>query len=241
RAARGRHGGGGTAGAGAGPGGRAGAPGAPGRPRSRPRYRAAAAPARAGRTGGGRGGPGARGRHVHAASRQHAPPGGPARPPAAGGAARFRAAADRPAAAGPAGRLAQRAPARRPGRQAPAVAAAARAAEAGVSIAAYRETARPQWRLRAMREGDLDAVMAIEKRAYPFPWTRGIFRDCLLAGYPALLALQDDQPAGYGVMSIAADEAHVLNLCTAPERQSRGLGRYVLRALLRMARDRGAH
>ncbi|TWH03608.1 ribosomal-protein-alanine N-acetyltransferase [Pseudoxanthomonas taiwanensis J19] len=110
-----------------------------------------------------------------------------------------------------------------------------------MSIAAYRETARPQWRLRAMREGDLDAVMAIEKRAYPFPWTRGIFRDCLLAGYPALLALQDDQPAGYGVMSIAADEAHVLNLCTAPERQSRGLGRYVLRALLRMARDRGAH
>ena len=32
------------------------------------------------------------------------------------------------------------------------------------------------------READLDAVMAIEQRAYPFPWTRGIFRDCLLAG-----------------------------------------------------------
>lgn len=109
-----------------------------------------------------------------------------------------------------------------------------------MSVAAYREAARPQWRLRAMREGDLDAVMAIERRAYPFPWTRGIFRDCLLAGYPALLALEDDVPAGYAVMSIAADEAHVLNLCTAPERQSRGLGRHLLRALLRTARDRGA-
>ncbi len=110
-----------------------------------------------------------------------------------------------------------------------------------MSVAAYREAARPAWRLRSMREGDLDAVMAIERRAYPFPWSRGIFRDCLLAGYPALLALQDDLPAGYGVMSIAADEAHVLNLCTAPERQSRGLGRHLLRALLRAARDRGAH
>lgn len=105
---------------------------------------------------------------------------------------------------------------------------------------AYREAA-PAWRLRALREGDLEAVMAIERRAYPFPWSRGIFRDCLLAGYPALLALEDDRPAGYGVMSLAADEAHLLNLCTAPERQSRGLGRYLLRALLRTARDRGAH
>lgn len=102
--------------------------------------------------------------------------------------------------------------------------------------AAWRE-APPAWRLRAMREGDLDAVMAIESRAYPFPWTRGIFRDCLQAGHQALLALEDERPAGYGVMSIAADEAHLLNLCTAPERQSRGLGRHLLHALLRMARD----
>ena len=38
--------------------------------------------------------------------------------------------------------------------------------------------------LRPMREADLDEVMRIEQRAYPFPWTRGIFRDCLQAGYP---------------------------------------------------------
>ncbi len=108
-----------------------------------------------------------------------------------------------------------------------------------MSVAAYRDIA-PAWRLRPIREGDLDAVMAIEVRAYPFPWTRGIFRDCLLAGYPSLLALEDDRPAGYGLLSIAADEAHLLNLCTAPERQSRGLGRHLLRALVRSARDRGA-
>ena len=102
--------------------------------------------------------------------------------------------------------------------------------------AAWRDAA-PAWRLRAMRESDLDAVMAIESRAYPFPWTRGIFRDCLQAGHQALLALDQDRPVGYGVVSIAAGEAHLLNLCTAPERQGRGLGRYLLRALLRSASD----
>jgi ribosomal-protein-alanine N-acetyltransferase len=94
--------------------------------------------------------------------------------------------------------------------------------------------------LRPLREDDLEAVMAIEQRAYPFPWTRGIFRDCLLAGYPAWLLHEHGLAIGYGVISLAADEAHVLNICISPERQGRGLGRELLRVLTRMARDRGA-
>lgn len=82
--------------------------------------------------------------------------------------------------------------------------------------------------------------MAIEQRAYPFPWTRGIFRDCLLAGYPAWLLQEQGAAIGYGVISLAADEAHVLNICIAPERQGRGQGRELLRMLTRMARDMGA-
>lgn len=91
-----------------------------------------------------------------------------------------------------------------------------------------------------MREGDLDAVLAIERRAYAFPWTGGIFRDCLRAGYPAWVLEQDGAIIGYGVLSVAADEAHVLNLCTAPEHQGKGHGRRLLRALTRHARGRGA-
>ena len=44
---------------------------------------------------------------------------------------------------------------------------------------------------------------------------------------------------GYAVLSIAAAEAHILNLCTAPEVQGRGHGRHLLRALLELARGRG--
>ena len=94
--------------------------------------------------------------------------------------------------------------------------------------------------LRPLREDDLDAVMVIERGAYPFPWTRGIFRDCLRADYPAWIHEQDGVSIGYAVLSIAAGEAHILNLCTAPEAQGRGHGRQLLRHVLRLARGRGA-
>lgn len=87
-----------------------------------------------------------------------------------------------------------------------------------------------------MRESDIDAVMAIEVRAYPFPWTAGIFSDCLNAAYPAWLLIQDEAIVGYGVISIAAREAHLLNICIAPEEQGQGHGRRLLHALLAIAR-----
>ena len=98
----------------------------------------------------------------------------------------------------------------------------------------------PAAALRPLRESDLDAILAIEQRAYPFPWTRGIFRDCLAAAYPAWVLHEQGLPIGYGVISVAADEAHILNVCVAPERQGRGHGRHLLRALVKLAGDHGA-
>lgn len=94
--------------------------------------------------------------------------------------------------------------------------------------------------LRPMREADLDAVMLIEQRAYPYPWTRGIFRDCLHAGYPMWLLERQGVIVGYGVLSIAAGEAHVLNLCTAPGSEGQGWGARMLQTLLKIARGHGA-
>lgn len=94
--------------------------------------------------------------------------------------------------------------------------------------------------LRPMREDDLDTVMRIELRAYPFPWTVGIFRDCLRAGYPAWVLVDEGRIIGYGVVSVAAAEAHVLNVCIDPESQGRGHGRRLLRALVRAAQGQGA-
>jgi [ribosomal protein S18]-alanine N-acetyltransferase len=94
--------------------------------------------------------------------------------------------------------------------------------------------------LRAMREDDIAAVMSIETRAYPFPWTDGIFRDCLNACHPSWLLMDNGVVIGYGIISIAVGEAHILNLCIDPEVQGQGHGRRLLRALVRMIRAQNA-
>ena len=93
--------------------------------------------------------------------------------------------------------------------------------------------------LRPMREEDLVAVQSIESRAYEFPWSIGIFRDCLRAEYPAWVMHDHGRVEGYFLMSIAAGEAHVLNVCVAPELQGQGHGRKMLQALVHIARGRG--
>ena len=96
----------------------------------------------------------------------------------------------------------------------------------------------PVLRLRAMTAGDLERVLAVEVRAYSFPWTRGNFIDSLAAGYLAEL-LVDDTGAlvGYVVAMPGVDELHLLNLTVAPEWQRQGHARTLLDALERHCRE----
>lgn len=97
--------------------------------------------------------------------------------------------------------------------------------------------------VRAMVAADVPAVEAIEKQAYPAvqAWSEGIFRDCLRVGYLCQVLEVDAEPAGYGILSIAADEAHLLNVCVAPGRQGRGLGRLLVEHFLDLADRYKAH
>ncbi|MHB1513840.1 MAG: ribosomal protein S18-alanine N-acetyltransferase [Acidiferrobacter sp.] len=96
--------------------------------------------------------------------------------------------------------------------------------------------AAPAIKLRAMRSEDLPFVMEVERQAYEFPWTEGIFRDCLRVGYCCRVLEDRGRLVGHGVISVAAGECHVLNLCIHPRHQRRGLGRYMLKHLLDVAR-----
>ena len=89
---------------------------------------------------------------------------------------------------------------------------------------------------RPMRAEDLESVAAIELAAYPFPWTYGIFHDCLRAGYECWVLARSAEIVGYGVLSCAAREAHILNVCVAPDEQRRGHGRRIVLRLLDLAR-----
>ena len=91
-----------------------------------------------------------------------------------------------------------------------------------------------------MRELDIERVLDIERGAYGFPWSESIFRDCLRVGYCCWVVIQARDLQGYGIMQIAAEEAHVLNLCIERGCQGQGLGRAMLRGLMDVARDHAA-
>jgi len=84
---------------------------------------------------------------------------------------------------------------------------------------------------------DLQAVVEIERSSYQYPWSLRIFRDCLLAGYQTVVSDIAGTISGYGIMSVAADEAHLLNLCVHPACQRVGYGRLLLNTLLAQAAE----
>lgn len=90
--------------------------------------------------------------------------------------------------------------------------------------------------LRAMQTHDLDRVFDIEIRAYEFPWTLGIFHDCLRSGYGCWVLADEARIIGYGVLSVAAGEAHILNVCIEPALQGRGHGRRLVQRLVDLSR-----
>ena len=95
--------------------------------------------------------------------------------------------------------------------------------------------------IRPMHELDVPVVVAIERAAYQFPWSEGIFRDCLRVGYVCRVVEVGGDTAGYGIMSVGGGEAHVLNVCVRDEYRCRGLARKILLYLLDRARIAGMY
>jgi [ribosomal protein S18]-alanine N-acetyltransferase len=91
-----------------------------------------------------------------------------------------------------------------------------------------------------MASSDLPEVLALEKAAYPFPWSQGNFIDSLAAGYLAWVRHDPQrQLVAYCVAQPGYQETHLLNLTVAPLQQRRGHGRTLLLALAGWARERG--
>lgn len=92
-------------------------------------------------------------------------------------------------------------------------------------------------RFRPMLAPDIPAVAAVERASYLFPWSEGVFRDCVRVGYLCRVVEADGEVAGYGIMSFGAGEAHILNICIRSDLRGAGVGRKLMDFLLARARD----
>ena len=92
---------------------------------------------------------------------------------------------------------------------------------------------------RTMAPTDLAQVSDIERRSYEFPWSHGIFRDCLLAGYNCIVLERGEAVVGYCILSVAAGEAHILNLCVDSAFRRLGYADRLLEEILNRAKGAG--
>lgn len=110
----------------------------------------------------------------------------------------------------------------------------------------------PDYSFREMHPADVDAVHRMETLSYAYPWTIGVLRDSIKPSYESWLLTADSGPGmrlagigderlvGYGILSVGANEAHLLNLCVHPELRGCRLGRRILHHLLARAEQREA-
>ena len=97
-----------------------------------------------------------------------------------------------------------------------------------------------QLNLRPMAVTDLSDILQIECAAYAYPWSRNIFKGCLRDDYCCRVLELDGEIAGYAIMSMGRDGAHLLNLCVDPGRHRMGLGDCLLNFMLDFARNQKA-
>jgi ribosomal-protein-alanine N-acetyltransferase len=84
-----------------------------------------------------------------------------------------------------------------------------------------------------MTEGDLPAVLTIEKASFPNPWSKALFesemRNPVSFAY-TLKTIKDgiESLASYVVFWMVHGEAHILNIATSPDQRRKGYARTLL-------------
>jgi len=104
--------------------------------------------------------------------------------------------------------------------------------------------ARPPLRVRVepMTLGDLPAVHAIERASFSVPWPDEAYRNELLTNRLAsyVVARAGDEVVGFGGLWVMVDEAHITTFAVDPRWRRRGIGEWLLQALLDRAVARQA-
>ena len=83
--------------------------------------------------------------------------------------------------------------------------------------------------VRDMGDDDLDRVIAIEKKLLiSTHGPKKIFRDCLTSKYFCLVAELDNCLVAYCIISMAAGEGHILNVCVCPNHRNQKIAQRLI-------------
>ncbi|MFL5927921.1 MAG: ribosomal protein S18-alanine N-acetyltransferase [Gaiellaceae bacterium] len=86
--------------------------------------------------------------------------------------------------------------------------------------------------IRMLELTDIDAIEAIEQRAYPTPWSRSMFASELAKPTSICLgAFEGCDLVGYIINSRYVDAWHVMNVAVDPQHQRRGIATALLERL----------
>ncbi|HVU78591.1 MAG TPA: ribosomal protein S18-alanine N-acetyltransferase [Gaiellaceae bacterium] len=92
--------------------------------------------------------------------------------------------------------------------------------------------------IRMLELHDLDAIEAIEQRAYATPWSRSMFASELAKPTSICLgAFEGPRLAGYVINSRYVDAWHVMNVAVDPEHHGRGVATALLERLFELTVD----
>ncbi|GDX41222.1 ribosomal-protein-alanine acetyltransferase [Armatimonadota bacterium] len=99
----------------------------------------------------------------------------------------------------------------------------------------------PPISIEPMRERDLEAVAAIDRRVYTTPWYYSAYvTELSNRSAVYLVAREGERIVGYAGQWIVMDEAHITTLAVDPARQGRKIGERLLIALIEEALYRRA-
>ena len=101
------------------------------------------------------------------------------------------------------------------------------------------QTATPQGiDIRRLTYADLPQVVAVERRAFPTPWSLAMFvLELSKPGGCCLAALRDGELVGYLICSRFDTVFHVMNVAVDPDLRRQGIGRRLLETLLETIGD----
>jgi ribosomal-protein-alanine N-acetyltransferase len=90
--------------------------------------------------------------------------------------------------------------------------------------------------LRRLTLADIDDALAIERRAFPTPWSSAMFvLELSKASSICLAAVEQERLIGYMIAARYASVWHVMNVSVAPEERRRGVATAMLHELFRLA------